>query len=439
MFKAIDEAVKKFKEAEEPIRIISHLDADGIASAAILTKALKRENKKFSLSIVRQVSDRLIHQLSIEEYPTLVFTDLGSGNIEQIESLNKNMFILDHHQISKETKITHINPKLFGIEQEEFSGACLTYLFVKALNEKNKDLAHLAIIGAIGDSQILNKEILEDAKDKIEIKKGLKIFGSQTRSLHKLLEYSTDPYIPGVTGKEQNAIRFLEELNIPLKQDNKWRKLVNLTEEETKKLVAAIIIQRLGSETNPEDIIGDNYLLKSEEDESPTKDLREFSTLLNCCGRLNKPSLGIGTCLNNKKAKEQALELLIKYKQEIINGLNWFYDNKDKVLKENNLVIINAEDNIRDTMVGTINSIISNSNLYKEKTIILSMAHTLDDNTKISIRSTNNKDVNLKEILNKITKKLGYEAGGHNFAAGALIPQEKEEEFIKLALEEFKK
>ena len=43
------------------------------------------------------------------------------------------------------------------------------------------------------------------------------------------------------------------------------------------------------------------------------------------------------------------------------------------------------------------------------------------------------KDVDLREIVKKIVEKVGGEAGGHMQAAGAQIPVEKEDEFMKLA------
>ena len=63
-------------------------------------------------------------------------------------------------------------------------------------------------------------------------------------------------------------------------------------EEEIKKLVSGIILRRL-SEDSPEDVLGDVYILNEEEKESPFRDAKEFSTLLNACGRLEKASLGM--------------------------------------------------------------------------------------------------------------------------------------------------
>jgi len=438
---AIEDATKKFSEFKQPIRIISHLDTDGLTSASILIAALKREDIKFSLSIVKQLSPTILKEFSKETYESYIFSDLGSGNLKDIKSnlANRSILILDHHQFEEDSNFIHINPRIYNENYEkEISGAGICYLFAKTLNEKNKDLAHLAIIGAIGDMQEnngfigYNKEILEDAisQNKIEIKTGLRMFGSQTRPLYKVLQYSTDPYIPEITGNEDASINLLKELNI-----DKDKKLIHLSEEETKSLVTAIVLKRLGSESNPDDVLGPIYLLKEEKEESPTKDAREFSTLLNSCGRLSKYSLGIGTCLNDKKIKEEAFQHLLIYKKEIINSLNWFYKNKEKIIEQPRLTIINAENNIKDTMIGTLASMISNSNLYPNGTIIISMAHTPDENIKISIRLSGRADIDLKSILNEITSKLGYPSGGHKAAAGSIIPLEKELEFINLAQE----
>ena len=436
------QAAEKLILIEKPIKIISHIDTDGITSASILVRTLQKLDKNFSLSFVKQLSHKILSQLKQENYSIYIFLDLGSANIQEIKDnlKEKQIFILDHHLFQNiENDFIHINPHLFGINNElEISGSGIVYFLSKTINLENKNLSHLAIIGAIGDMQErkgflgLNNEILQDSIDsnKIEVSTGLRMFGSYTRPLYKLLQYSTDPYIPGITGNEEATLKFLENLKI-----DKEKKLFELSEEETKSLVTAIILQRLGSESSPEDVLGKIYLLKDEPEDSLIKDCREFSTLLNSCGRLNKPSLGVGACLNDSNTKQKALLLLNDYKKELINSLNWFYQsrNSPSIIEKENLVIINAEDNIRDTIIGTITSIISKSNLYNDGTILISLAHTLEEDTKISVRSVGKNNINLKEILSKITEKLNCKAGGHVNAAGSIIPQEKEQEFINLA------
>jgi len=440
-FKAIDK--------KETIRLISHLDADGIAAASIMIRLLNKDNRKYSISIVHHLTEPVIKALSKEAYKYFIFTDLGSGQIHLIKELlkNKTIFILDHHkpEDAKAENIYHVNPHHFQIDGSyEIAGSGVVYLFACEVNNELKNLAHVAIIGAIGDIQEeqgfseINKQILDIAVEvgKIKVIKGIRVFGAQTRPLHKVLEYSTNPYIPGVSGSESGAIQFLQHIGISPKNGNGWTKLVHLNDEELKRLATAIIMKRLNEE-KPEDIIGNVYILPQEDKESPTRDAKEFSTLLNACGRLGKASLGIGACLGDKKIKERAIRSMVDYKRELVNALRWYEANKESenVIKDDGYLIINARDNIMPTIVGTLASIISKSGNVKEGNFVMSMADLLDGSTKVSLRIASNKqkDVDLREIMKKIIDKVGGEAGGHMHAAGAIIPNEKEEVFISAA------
>ncbi len=448
-FNKAADAVRKL-DLNKPFRIIGNYDSDGLSAAAILVKALKREGIKFCVSIIRQLNKDIVNELSKEDYSQYIFSDLGSSNVNMLDKALSDRFvlILDHHKPeSIESKCLQINPHLHGVDgSKDISASGVAYMFAKALNMENVDLAHIALIGAIGDVQEdkgfneLNNEILEDAisSGKIEVKQGLRFFGMQTKPLHKVLEYSTDPFIPGVSGSEHGAFAFLNELGINPKEGNKWKKLVHLETEDLRKLVTGIVMRRIRSEKNPDDVLGPIYLLKEEDEESPTKDAKEFSTLLNACGRLNRPSLGIGSCLGNKSIRDKAIELLGEYRRQIINALDWFYKNKDKCIEGEGFVIINAADKVNDALIGTMASIISRSNLYIDGTVVMTMARTIDDKTKISIRKAGYKSdskINLLEIIRIASEKTGGEFGGHAYnAAGAIISQDKEEEFIKEAI-----
>lgn len=460
--KCIDDAADSFKAIDSeyksgPVRVVSHLDSDGISSAAIIIRALENEGLQYELSIIQQLSTEMIDSIAKEDHKIIFFTDLGSGNIEEVHnrlrSYDKKIFILDHHEIASKKEyggIVHVNPHLFDIDGgKEISGAGTVFLFAKELNPKNEMMAHIAIIGAIGDIQEnngfskLNQEILSIAeKNKlIKVKKGLKMFG-RSRALHKVLEYSSEPYIPGASGNESGAIQLLHEAGIyPLNVDtngnsktNDFKRLMDLTEDEEKRLASAIIMRRL-SEKNPEDIFGFNYALPNETFDN-LKDAKEFSTLLNASGRMNNASLGIGVCLGDEKIKRKAISNLTDYKKEIVMALNWFNESKksrsDDIQVANNYMIINAKDRIRSTIAGTLASIISKSNDYKRGLMILSMARS-DDGIKASLRIVGENNVDLRDILKELVEKTGGETGGHKNAAGAIIPHSKEAEFIDYA------
>ncbi len=444
-------SLERFKDLDksETIRLVSHLDADGITAVSIMIRALNLDNRKYSVSVVQQLTADVVRSLAKEPYNNYVFTDLGSGQLGDIKKhlAGKNVFIFDHHQPDDEkaANIVHVNPHLFEIDGSgEISASGVVYLFARCLNKKVEELAHIAIIGAIGDLQEqhgflrLNDEILQTAvkKGKIKVITGLRIFGAQTRALHKVLEYCTDPYIPGVSGSESGAIQFLNQIGVEPKRNGDWTKIVHLSKEELQKLVAGIIMRRLNEE-KPEDVLGNVYILKEEEKESALRDAKEFATLLNACGRMDKSSLGIGACLGDNKAKGRALRNVNEYKREIVCAIKWYENNKDpkSVIRGDRFLIINAEDNIRASIIGTLASIISKSNMVKDGTYILSLAQMLDNTTKVSLRFAGRKDIDLREIIKLITEKVGGQAGGHARAAGALIPTEKEKEFIESARE----
>ena len=450
--KAIESAVATFKswDQSQPIKLVSHLDADGISASAIVINLLKLENRKYSITILPQLAKEDILQLKGENFNNYIFADLGSGILDNIQDIltDKNVLILDHHepvQCELPENITHINPHLFDIDgSKEISGAGVSYLFTEKANPLAKNMAHIAIIGAIGDIQEdngfmhLKNKILKQAieNETIKVKKGLRMFGMQTKPLHKVLEYSNNPHIPGVSGNESGTIQFLTQLGIDPKKGSGWKKMIHLTDDEMRRLVTGIIMKRLG-EINPEDVLGNIYLLPKEKEESPTKDAREFATLLNACGRMNRASCGIGTCLGILKDRRMAMQTLADYKKEIVQARIWYENNPD-IIKGKNFIIINAKDQIRHTIIGTLASIISKSNEL-DKVYIMSLARTDKDTTKVSIRTNiEEEDLDLRDIVKKITTKVGGEAGGHMQAAGALIPAEAEADFINTAKEVFK-
>ena len=436
MLKEIEQFTKEFLELskDKPIRIISHYDTDGITSAAILTKTLKRLDKKFSLRIVKGLEQQTIEQeLKRQPKEVILFSDLASGSLDYFQSLKEPIFILDHHEIDKSKlndKIKIINPHLTENQKDnEATGAGICYLFSKAISHDNQDLANLAIIGMIGDRHEsnlskINQQIITDTQE-LKIKKGLVIYPA-TRPLRRALEWSTSPYIPGVTGSGPGAMELLRETGI-----NYDKSLLELNDEEMSKLITAVMIRR-AQHNKQDDILGNLYILKFF---NTKEDVREISVLINACSRLGYSDVAIAYCLENEKAKVRALDIYTEYKQELVSGLK--VAEKMNKIKGKGFVILNAKDQIKDAIVGTICSMLSSSPTYNEGTILIGMAYN-KDKIKVSARIVGHEGRNLKEVLEKtvITFKTDNpktiaEVGGHQFAAGCLVEKEKESEFIE--------
>jgi single-stranded DNA-specific DHH superfamily exonuclease len=131
--------------------------------------------------------------------------------------------------------------------------------------------------------------------------------------------------------------------------------------------------------------------------------------------------------MESAKAKKKVELMHTKYKQVIVSGLK-FISESEKIIG-NGFVIINAKENIKDTVIGTMAGILSNSSVYEEGTIIVTMAY-YDDKIKISARNAGN-GRNVRDVLTRVIEQVGGgEVGGHSAAAGCMISKEKENEFI---------
>ncbi len=407
------------------LKIISHFDTDGITSAAIFSKALQRAGIKFSLEIVRNLESSFIENLG-EDAP-IIFLDLASGSLPQLSSKNTRIVILDHHEISSEIpeNVVMINPTLYENERIASSGLC--YLFAKELSQQNIDLANLAVVGMIGDmmEKEIGKtydEILKDAS--VIVKKGILLYPA-TRPLDRVLENSFSLYIPEVTGSYKGVIGLLREAGIQ-KTERGYKTIAELTDEEMSRLGTAIMLKNISS-SDMSNLIGNIYLVKLFNN---LEDAREISATINACSRLDRHETALGMCLGNKEMKKEAERVYSKYKKTISSALETVQETTK--ISGKNYTIINARDKIKDTIIGTIASIMSFSPVYPEGTIIIAMSYTQDSNKiKVSARLAGRKGRNVREILHKAVVPMSAEVGGHPNAAGCLLPKENEEQFIE--------
>ena len=430
------EAADELKRSKS-VHCISHYDCDGIASAAIVYKALEREEIPVTITFVKELNKKEVEKIKDFKEDLLLFTDIGSGQISLLESLaeSKKILISDHHLPEKETKMLQLNPHLVGIDGgENISGAGITYLLMRLMNPENKELLPYALIGAVGDIQMnedgflgLNQGFLEDAKqfDFLTVKKGLKIFGRGRKPIPQALSYTTEPYLPGITYNESGAVQFLSELGIKLQEKGKWRTFKDLSFEEEKKIINGLILRGYAAEK----LLGDIFILKN------GWEISEFASLLNACGRLDKPEIGLKICLENDF--KLANLILKEYGRKISQYLNFVEENKNnkEVIRDfGELKVIVGKSNIHENIIGTVTSILQRSNTLKTS-VLVGMAYTEDNAIKISGRSSEKalkKGFYMNEVLSELCALCDGRGGGHKLAAGGKIPQQNEEKFIKL-------
>lgn len=456
--------------------VIFHHDADGVSSGAIAITALRRENKKLNYLCLKQ-----LYKENIEEIKKLgknyLFVDFGSGQLDYLkEDLGEeNIFIIDHHQpvsfaeqeqkkwLSKNNNMTkndfiitlgskiprHINPLLYGIDGgKELSGAGTTFFFAKALNKKNIDLAHLAIIGALGDMQDftgsligMNRKILEIAiNEKLISKKiDLRLYGRISRPLVSYLMFSSSPILPNLTASQDNCISFFKEIGINLKDHHgNYKSYEDLKEEEKRKLSTALIMH-LNDFNTPEwkikEMIGEVYTLEKEIKKSPLRDAKEFATVLNAAARNKKYDIALAVCLGDRDPFGEygkALSMLQIHRENLRAGIEFV--EKNGVEEKKSFYFFDARGEIDESIVGVIAGMLYGGIIHENKPII-ALAENEDGTIKISGRATSSllkKGINLGLAFKEISKEIkGMEGGGHMVAAGLKLPKEKKEEFFQ--------
>jgi RecJ-like exonuclease len=439
------------------IHVFSHLDADGVAAAGIVGEALFRLDARFRIRITQWIDEEIVGNICSEKPQLVIFTDFGSGYINLLnDKLSQfKIVILDHHQIvgEKQANFAHVNPHLHAIDgARDISGAGVAYFVAKAINKDNVNLAPIAVVGALGDLQDkydqrklggMNELIVEDAVNAgfLTVEKDLIFFGRETRPIHRTLASTTNPFIPGISGEEDKSLAFLASLDIKPKHGERWRALRDLSDDEKRKLCSALADYLLSKGLRYEvtNLIGHVYTLNSEEPWTPLRDAREFAVLLNATGRMDKPSLGVSICMGDRgSALEEANKVLEEYRRTINKYLGWVMEKPERMRELENIYVVYGENFIDDKIVGAISSILSTSLPNPEKPLI-AYAHVEEEGlAKFSARTIDtvtNKGVNLGEVMQVAAEKCLGNGGGHNIAAGAQVPIENVNAFIKVVNE----
>ncbi|MDR3223643.1 MAG: DHH family phosphoesterase [Methanobrevibacter sp.] len=423
------DVLKKHLSQEDIVRIISHNDADGLSAAGIIANAIKEEDGKFHVTILPRLKEENINQLRKERYKLFVFCDMGSVFLKDINNFKSDVIILDHHipdDSEAKEHIVHVNPHLFGIEgSKEISGSGTSYLAIREMNKKH--LANLALVGAFGDMQFqngfigVNSLILDEAKEfgGLEIHDDLKIASKNSESIYKSIAYTFNPGLPGLTGDLEASMAFLERMELSY-----GIKFSDLEGEEQDILKDELI------KINPK-IFGEVFTTPKESPE--LRNLEDYGSILDSCGKNKKFGLGISLCLGEReKALDVAVNLQNKYRNQLIKGFNWI--RKEGAVELDNIQYMYSEDKIIKTLLGTIAGVGLSINLFNNNKPIIGMSRFHND-IKISGRTTRtlvDAGVNLSTALQNTAISFGGQGGGHDIAAGAMIPFKEKDNFLNL-------
>jgi len=430
----IAQRIKYHVNKDNMIYCLANNDADGIASAAILTDTITKIGGKIH---VRSIKTPSLSEIEGVCYDLLILCDMGSQLSKEVTKkiLEKEVVIIDHHEDpQKEDKNIHIiNPHKHSVDgKNQISSSGLAYLVSKHLvNEPNH--AILALVGASGDLQDIdgfqsfNLKIVKEIESKGKLAKRVGIrFAAPHQPLLRAMTHIIKPALPKITGNPEHCLEIIERCGLaPTTQT------CDIDKTGEKQLAAETILEALSNGApceKAESLIGPVYTIEN----APHKILsttRSFATLLDACSANNKPGLGIALCIGKPKNFESMEKLMEKYLEECCNIATWLATNKSKIVEHENISTITYNIN---ASTGIVASMMIELGLQKRQVSIAIQQSS--QATRVSARTTNQmvlKGVNLADALGKASQMVGGRGGGHSIAAGATIDQQNIQKFVE--------
>jgi len=421
----IEEAVENVREATS-VRVISHYDADGISSAGVLCNALIRSGIAFHATMTKSLESETISELSDIPHETLIFSDMGSGQLEGLERLDAKVIVIDHHSPPRDSeKVIHINPHLWGFDgMTDASASAMCMIFAVTMDDRYWDLLPIAFAGIVGDRQHLrglrgiNHYLFERGREK-----GMVSLGNRSLipegPLEEELMNTFEPYILGVSGSLDGVREMLRSAGIG--PHTLGRDLEDAQRRKLSSLINLMLLEQGVEAHTLMELTGERYHFPSWD-----TDAADLASLLNACGRTNNEGAGLALTLGDESAMRRAQAFRAKYRDGVLEALRQAQEEGVKAM-EHIQYFKNKDPGLSGVVCGLIMEYLADKN---KPTIALSVK---GEKIRVSSRATFDlldRGVNLSEALRHCAEAVGGVGGGHAIASGATLPLGSEKKFL---------
>lgn len=169
---AMEHAIRELRQwPGKTVQVFHHNDSDGLTSGAILTRAFERQGYKVRRFCLEKPYPKVLNKVFEQEGSLLVFADFAGRIAPLLSELNKGRnltLILDHHvaEPSTEPRVINLDPDLFGLKGDrDISASTTCYLFARTMDPTNRDLAHIAAVGAVGDGFFVDGRLVSENRE----------------------------------------------------------------------------------------------------------------------------------------------------------------------------------------------------------------------------------------------------------------------------------
>ena len=149
--------------------------------------------------------------------------------------------------------------------------------------------------------------------------------GRETRPIPDALAFTSQPFIEGLTWNRDACLSLMNSSGVKLKEEGRWRVPAELDEEEKRSVIESITKFTSGKNATEimTELIGYTYTFPREDRSNFLRDGREFSTMLNSCGRFNHSGVGMAICMGDRdKSLREGETILTDYRKMIREYMN---------------------------------------------------------------------------------------------------------------------
>ncbi|MFX1297888.1 MAG: DHH family phosphoesterase [Promethearchaeota archaeon] len=469
---------------DRPVLILGHRDGDGLSATSVLYQSLSALGfKKISTKILLSPNLEKVQEiLTLNSFDYVITGDIGAGFEEFFKELLVDFIIADHHPNEIGVYGKHqLNPCEFKMNDEiDCSGSTTaTMIFLHVFPQEfwstdtGKVILCYAIAGAVSDFQMkdgpisVNKYITELAVNvgAVSMRKDICFFG---RSMYPVFIALHRSGIPGL--QEIEICKSIIDDIFEQRENDYWKRIVDLTHDEKAKLVEAIAIHLLSNinlDFKKSKIIKGviNYIYDLEglkgwdvtliPDGRRTFDAREILHRVNYVSRRGKSEMAL-ELLNNKNIDNELWNIIESHHKmgdrEVAQALGLYESGKIPIESwDERIIMADFTGSIYYDEVGVIAGVIMKK--FRDIEIMLSYCEIEEENiVKLSTRAREDvwefievptqKLSDAKTVYQAIRKKYPLKImqfGGHRWACSGYMYKEVVPEFFKEMLKYYKK
>lgn len=423
------EAVRRLP-ADRIVQVVAHADADGAASAAVAVRTLARLGRPFHVRFTSEHDPRIYAALEESDRDCHLFLDIGAGLLPTLSQYRGAVVVLDHHPpipAASSPRLTQLNPHEHGLDgMVDACGSTTTLAWSLALDERNWELAPQALVGAFGDRQDRggfrgwNAEVMGEGVRRGHVTTHAAL-ALDDGPLVDLLAHPMGPLAGLLAPGYEAAQAFLDAHSIPPELTAH-----QLGPRERARLAGLLALAHLRRGGTPEDVAR----LVALQPHSPAHAglaLLRMRSLVEAGTRYGEPGLALSLLLGDDGARIELEALERRLHDTIRRHLQRLAREPPVDLRR--LRVFGVDD---AAVLGSMSGLAAEAVLAPDKA---TMAYaTVGSQARLSARGTPALvagGMDLGAALRDAAGRLGGVGGGHRIAAGATVPADRLEEFMR--------